>query len=204
MTAINYSLPLKHNAIWPRFNTSNVGGADRLLRIILGGVLIADGLYGAGSMSLLGAVLIFLSVPLIISAIVAWDPIYAMFKVRTATLRVNDTLFARNRKHNANGGINVGTVDRMTRITLAGVLLATPFILAGSVGYAAVIGTMLGIVVMMTAITGWDPIYQLTKIRTAMLPIETAPLISIHSPTDKLALIDDVEGDDEDIYQKAA
>lgn len=185
------------------FSSANVGGADRLLRVMLGGVLLADGVHGTGPLGL-DAALIVLSVPLIVTAIMAWDPLYALFKVRTATLRAHPVSPWRVRALNANGGINVGTVDRLYRMGLAAVLIATPFMATPYVGVAAVAGTLASIVVMMTVVTGWDPFYQALKLRTATLPIETAPAISFTVPADRLVLIDEVEGAEEDVMQKAA
>lgn len=196
------SAMLKQNASWASFSKPNVGGSDRVLRAILGAVLLADGIYGTGPLGL-DAVLIVLSVPLILSAMFAWDPFYALFKVRTVTLRDYSVISWRARARNANGGINVGTMDRVSRIIVAGVLLAEPFILPGTVGLATATAVFAGILVMLTALTGWDPIYSLMKIRTATLPIETAPNITQYS-SDKLSLIDDVVGESEDLYQKAA
>ena len=206
MTTKTDSLPFKQEQSSTResFTSANVGSLDRLLRTVLGSVLIVDGLYSAApTLGLLGGVLILLSIPLFTSAIMAWDPIYAMLKIRTATFRTKDTHLAENQKHNANGGINnVGTVDRVFRMALSSLLLATPAILAGPVGYVAVTGVLAGFIVMMTVITGWDPIYQLARIRTVTLPMASA--IIAHSSIEELTLIDDVKGDNEDIFQKAA
>lgn len=190
------------NANRKSFSKPNVGGSDRLLRAILGAILLADGIYGTGPLGL-DAVLIILSVPLIISAMFAWDPFYALFKVRTATLHDHAAISWKARARNANGGVNVGTMDRVCRIFVAGVLLAEPFLLPGTVGMVTAMAAFAGVIVMMTALTGWDPIYALMKIRTATLRIETAPNITQYS-SDKLALIDDVVGEDEDLYQKVA
>ena len=182
---------------------SNVGGYDRLLRFAVGGVLIADGLHGTGPLGI-DAWLLMLSIPVIVSAIIAWDPFYALLKVRTATLRAQKMPYWKILRMNANGGINIGTMDRIARIALAGLLLATPFLWAGPIGVVAFAGTAAGILVMMTAVTGWDPIYQLSGVRTATLPVETAPDYSADDDASELTLFDDVKGDDLDVYQKAA
>ena len=203
-TMIINSLPTELNrSSQAAGSKSNVGGYDRLLRFALGGVLIADGLHGTGPLGI-DAWLFMLSIPLIVSAIIAWDPIYALFKVRTATLRVHEVPSWRLVRMNADGGVNIGTMDRIARIALASVLLATPFIWAGPIGAIAFAGTVAGIVVMMTAVIGWDPVYQLTGVRTATLPIETAPDYSTDDDVSELTLFDTVEGDDIDVYQKAA
>jgi len=61
---------------------------------------------------------------------------------------------------NPNGGINVGTLDRAFRALAASLLLATPFLWTEAIGAGAVVGTLAGIIVMMTAIMGWDPMYR--------------------------------------------
>lgn len=199
---LNSSSLHERNTSRRSFSQPNVGGSDRLLRAILGGILLADGMYGTGPLDL-DALLIMLSIPLVISAMFAWDPFYALFKVRTVTLHVHAAPYWKARALNANGGINVGTVDRISRIIVASVMLATPFLLPGTVGMAIAAANFAGIIVIMTALTGWDPIYSLIKIRTATLPIETAPSITKHS-SDKLAMFDEVVGGHEDLYQKAA
>lgn len=185
------------------FGKPNVGGTDRLLRAVLGAVLLADGVYGTGPLGL-DAFLIMLSIPLILSAMIAWDPFYSLFKVRTATLRASSSPPRNWRQLNPNGGINVGTIDRISRAAIATVLMATPFLLPGTIGVTTAIAALAGIVVAMTALTGWDPIYAAAKLRTATLPIETAPQLTTHSSVGRLALIDEVVGDDADVYQKAA
>lgn len=206
MTTNAYSLSAeqKQRSAQQCFTANNVGGLDRLMRTILGSVLLAGGMYSAEPViGTLGAVLVLLSIPIIISAIIAWDPVYAIFRVHTATFRTTDTRYEKSRQHNANGGIsNIGTIDRIFRTALASALLAMPGLLAGPVGYAAVSGTVAGIIIMMTAVTGWDPLYQLLKIRTVTL--STSPSLASHTPDDKLILIEDIEEDNEDIFQKAA
>ena len=185
------------------YSRSNVGGFDRVIRVALGALLLADGLHGTGPLGMDG-VLMLVSIPLIISAIIAWDPLYALFQVRTATLPAHQIPQWKLSTLNANGGINVGTADRLLRIVLASGLLATPFLWTGSIGIMAVATTGAGIIVMMTAVMGWDPFYQSAGVRTVTLPIESVPEHGKDDDINHLDLFDKVKGSDDDIYQIAA
>jgi len=182
----------------------NVGGLDRLFRVGLASVFIIDGLHGTGPLGL-ESVLMIASIPLVVSAIIAWDPIYALFKIRSATLHEADAhTHNAEAKMNPNGGINVGTMDRIFRVFTASLLLATPFLWTESIGTGAIVGTFAGIIVMMTAIMGWDPVYRLAKIRTTTVKTGTEPQQQYNTQLDTFELFDEVQGDTTDIYKKAA
>ena len=201
--AINTLASQRGDLTLRNYSRSNVGGFDRVIRVVLGALLLADGLHGTGPLGIDG-ILMLVAIPLIISAIIAWDPVYALFQVRTATLPAHRTPQWKLSTLNANGGINVGTADRLLRIVLASGLLATPFLWVGPVGIMAVATTAVGIIVMMTAVTGWDLFYQLAGVRTATLPIESAPEYGNDDDISHLDLFDKVNGDDNDVYQIAA
>lgn len=57
---------------------------------------------------------------------------------------------------------NVGTADRIIRIVLGLILLSLLFILDGGIKYIG----LLGIVLLLTAIIGFCPLYPLFKINT--------------------------------------
>ena len=101
-------------------------------------------------------------------------------------------------------GINAGAADRLYRVLLASLLIATPFLWTEAIGMGAVVATFTGVAIMMTAIMGWDPLYQLADVRTATLKIVTAPQPSYREPLGTFELYDEVQGDDVDILQKAA
>ena len=186
------------------FSQPNVGGLDRLFRVGLASVLLIDGLHGTGPLGL-ESVMFLIAIPLIVSAIIARDPFYALLKIRSATLHDADPhALKAETKMNPNGGINVGTLDRVFRVFAAGLLLATPFLWTEAIGAGAVVGTVAGIIVMMTAIMGWDPMYRLAKIRTTTVKTGTAKQQEYNRPVDTFELFDDVQGDATDIYKKAA
>jgi len=186
------------------FSQPNVGGLDRLFRVGLASVFIIDGLHGTGPLGL-ESVMFLIAIPLIVSAIIARDPFYALLKIRSATLHDPDPhALKAEAKMNPNGGINVGTLDRAFRALAASLLLATPFVWTEAIGAGAVVGTLAGIIVMMTAIMGWDPIYRLAKIRTTTVKTGTAKQQEYNTPVNTFELFDDVQGDTTDIFKKAA
>ena len=186
------------------FSKANVGGLDRVLRIGLASVLIMDVLHGTGPLGL-EPYFAIAAIPLIMSAILAWDPIYALFDVRTVTLRGSMPQAANPERLIATfAGINAGAADRLYRVLLASLLIATPFLWTEVIGMGAIVGTYAGVAIMMTAIMGWDPLYHLADVRTATLKIVTAPQPSYREPLDTFELYDKVEGVDVDILQKAA
>jgi len=186
------------------FSKANVGGLDRVIRTGLASVLLMDVLHGTGPLGL-EPYFAIAAIPLIISAIMAWDPLYALFDVRTVTLRGSNSQQASADRLSATfAGINVGAIDRLYRVVLASLLIATPFLWVEAVGMGAAIASIAGIAVMMTAIMGWDPLYHLADVRTATLKIVTAPQPSYREHLDTFELYDEVQGDDVDILQKAA
>ena len=186
------------------FSQPNVGSVDRLFRLGIASLLIMDGLHGTGPLGL-ESLLMMASIPLIASAIIAWDPLYALFKVRSATIREPEPQALKaDAVLNPNGGINVGSLDRIVRIMTAGLLLATPFLWTESIGAVAIAGTFAGVILMMTAIMGWDPVYRLAKVRTTTVRTGTAPQSEYNTPVYTFELVDEVQGDTADILQEAA
>lgn len=184
---------------------SNVGGLDRIFRLGLASILMVDIIHGTGGLGL-EPYFAIAAIPLVITAILAWDPLYAIFNVRTVTLHGSMPQATHTEQHiNAYAGINVGALDRLYRIVLASLLISTPFIWTEAIGIGAVVGTFAGFAVMMTAILGWDPVYQLADISTATLKNTTAPQQSYNTPLNTFELFDEVKkGDDVDILLKAA
>ncbi len=186
------------------FGNRNVGGIDRIFRLGLASILIMDILHGTGILGL-EPYFTIAAIPLVLTAILAWDPVYAMFGVRTVTLRGSmEQSVITSRKLNAYAGINVGAIDRLFRATLASLLIATPFLWTEAVTIGAAVASLSGIVVMMTAIFGWDPIYEAANMHTATVDNTTAPQSSYSEPLDTFELFDEVDGDDVDILLKAA
>jgi hypothetical protein len=95
---------------------------------------------------------------MIVSGIIAWDPIHALFGI--------------NRYNEAEGEIqqrswscpNVGTVDRIARFAVGALLLASALSSTEIVWQS--ITALLAIPVIMSAIMSWDPLYALAYTNT--------------------------------------
>ncbi len=57
--------------------TKNVGGIDRILRIVVGLAVIGWGIYAKNWLGAIGAIPLF-------TALIGWCPLYAPFKLSTA------------------------------------------------------------------------------------------------------------------------
>jgi hypothetical protein len=99
-----------------------------------------------------------IAIPIIASGIIAWDPLYALLGI--------------NRYNEAEGEIqqrswscpNVGTIDRIARLAVGVMLLATAFTSTEIVWQS--ITALLAIPVIMSAIMAWDPLYALAYTNT--------------------------------------
>lgn len=179
---------------------SNIGSLDRVARIVLASTLIAIPLTGVEP-SEANLVMMLVAIPLVMSAIMAWDPIYAFFKVRTATLKARP-LAGWNSDTRDNDGLNVGWIDRVGRFGLGAALLSVTLIgtVDGAVhSYAA----LASIPIIMTGVIGWDPFYHVFGLRTATLPIQTAADYGSTKVTDMFTVFD-AEPDTQEDIKKAA
>jgi hypothetical protein len=146
---------------------ANVGSLDRLARLVLASTLIVIPLTGVEPTEA-NVVMLLAAIPLMSSAIMAWDPLYALAKLRTATLRSQPPT-ERGAQTPYFDGANVGMVDRFARFGLAAALLSVT--LLGSADAAVLSYTALAAIpIAMTGIMGWDPFYQIFGARTATLP----------------------------------
>lgn len=168
---------------------ANIGSLDRLARFGLGMVLIGIGLVGQEP---LGATVIMMlvAIPLVISAVMAWDPVYALLKLRTATLRAPPPEGYPGYEASANEGPLMSWLDRIGRFGLGAALLSVT--LLGNVPVEWSVGAALAsIPIIMTGVTGWDPLYHLLGIRTATQPITTAMPYSVEAEINVFDLYDE-------------
>lgn len=170
---------------------ANVGSFDRLARVGLASVLIGITLTANEPMGA-NVLMTLVAIPLVISAMMAWDPLYAALGIRTATLHARPRGHWTPSPESANAGINVGTADRLGRVGLAAALLSVTLLSSGPIEYA-VFAALLSIPVTMTAVVGWDPLYAVAGIRTATLPIETAQPYALDRPVEVFKLFDEDE-----------
>lgn len=146
---------------------TNVGSLDRLARLALGALLIGIELT-AGEPRGANVVMTLVAIPLIITALMAWDPFYALMGKRTATLRATAVDPRSYRQRDANAGINMGWPDRLGRFGVGAALLSVTLLGTGAVEWA-VYAALASVPIIMTGVMGYDPIYRLVGIRSAML-----------------------------------
>lgn len=172
---------------------TNVGSLDRLARLGIAALLVFIELT-AGEPRGANVVMTLVAIPLFITALIGWDPVYAILGKRTVTLHAKSVDPRTYRNLDANAGINVGLPDRMGRfIVTAGLLSATLF---GTVSAEwGVYTALLSIPIMLTGLTGYDPIYHMLGIRTAFvsqLAVKVSPAM-LHQPIEVFPFFDDGE-----------
>lgn len=140
--------------------TQNVGNGDRLIRYITGSFLI--GLFMAytsvgNRYDDLLATLALLSIVIITSAIIRWDPVYAMLGLDTNAGTANRI---------RSGAVNVGMIDSAVRLATGSAMIGGFMLLSPTpVGWSVIL-PLLAIPVIVTAIIGWCPVYALFKVNT--------------------------------------
>ena len=129
----------------------NMGDGDRVIRVLIGALLIG---YTMGvAVDKLGwlSVLPLLAIPVVMTAILSWDPLYSLFNISTAKNMPVTTLgFMAS---------NVGKVDTYVRYTIGLTMLVATLAFAPSpIGVVALIP--------LAGVIGWDPIYASFKLNT--------------------------------------
>lgn len=129
----------------------NVGFMDRQIRAVVGAAMIIAVLLDRPEISGLWSLFLLLSIPLIGSAILAWDPIYALLGKSFYVAKEEDI---QQRKWLYS---NIGIVDRVLRFAIGVLLLMSVLTVNGE---PAVI-SLVAIPFIATAIIAWDPVYAL-------------------------------------------
>lgn len=136
----------------------NIGDGDRIIRVLAGALFI--GFTMGIAIDKLGWFSVFplLAIPLIMTAIIAWDPIYGLFNLSTAGKNPLTTLgFMAS---------NVGRTDKLIRNLFGfGLLLGTLAFVPNTIGVYAMI-PLVGAVLILSGIVGWDPLYAVFKLNT--------------------------------------
>lgn len=129
----------------------NLGFADRQIRAVIGTVMLtAPVLTVSGSIGAWG-ILMLASVPVLVTTIMGWDPLYALMGKSTYEYHSED-IHQRHWTHN-----NIGIVERGIRFAL-GIMLLTALMGMPSMN-AAMAFALLSVPLIVTAITAWDPFY---------------------------------------------
>jgi hypothetical protein len=141
--------------------TQNIGSGDRVIRYVVGAALI--GLFMAyqetgNRYEELIASLALVSIVVISTAIVRWDPIYAMLGIHTV---------ASARKRLRNSAVNVGMTDSAVRLAVGSAMIGGFMLFSPTpVGWTVLL-PLLAIPVIVTSIIGWCPTYSVAKVNTS-------------------------------------
>jgi len=133
----------------------NVGFMDRQIRGVIGAVMIIGAmLISPEAMGIDVENFLFLaSIPIIASAIIGWDPFYAMLGV-SKYVEKEENIQQRNWSYS-----NLGIVDRVFRFVLGTLLLMGVLMTSATEIPAA--ATLFAIPLILSAMIAWDPIYAM-------------------------------------------
>jgi hypothetical protein len=148
--------------------SKNLGFADRQTRAVIGTLMLAtpmlaiQGTLGLWSILMLGAI------PVLITAITGWDPLYAAMGKSTYESQSED-IQQRHWTHP-----NVGIVERGIRLGAGLIMLST--LLGMPLMNADIALALLAIPLIVTAITAWDPLYAAMSVNSfgSRLDVEAA------------------------------
>jgi hypothetical protein len=147
-----------HNGLASKVLTPNISYQNRQVRILTGCALIVALMITAPTPLGLWGLAALVAIPLVGSGIIAWDPFHALFGI--------------NHYRESEGEIqqrswscpNIGKVDRIARLAVGVLLIATAFIGTEIVWQS--ITVLMAIPVIMSAILAWDPLYALAYTNT--------------------------------------
>ena len=141
------------------FTMQNIGFFGRELRMVIGVALIAS-VFAVPAPIGLWALAPLIAVPIIMSAIMAWDPVYALVNRNT---RIGDQSNIHQRTWSSP---NIGTFERGLRIVVGAAMIA-PMMLSGGMADVTVAALALAAIpVMISAMIAWDPLYAIGSINT--------------------------------------
>lgn len=135
---------------------SNIGATDRVVRVAASIAMVGSFMALQAPGTAVYALLALLSVPVATTALLRWDPIYAVLGLNTTGERV----------HPAFANANLGRTDQVIRYGLSAALVGGFMIAAPTpVGLSAVL-PLLAIGVFGTAVTSWCPLYTMLNLST--------------------------------------
>ena len=136
----------------------NVGDGDRVVRVLIGSLLI--GFVMGLNIKTLGwySVMALVAIPVIMTAILRWDPLYGLFNHSTAKTIPMMTLGFM--------ATNIGKTDVIVRYAIGiSMLIAFMTLAPTPVGWAVAV-PLIAAVAILTGVIGWDPLYATFKLNT--------------------------------------
>jgi len=139
-------------------SNENVGFFDKQIRVAIGAAMIIAVLMNSPETMGAWKLLLLASIPVIASAILGWDPLYALMGKSTYVPK-EEEIQQRDWTYS-----NVGIIDRGIRFAIGILLLADALTMANMPINA--IMALMSIPFIVTAIIAWDPIYALFKLNS--------------------------------------
>ncbi|MGD8938928.1 MAG: DUF2892 domain-containing protein [Gammaproteobacteria bacterium] len=137
----------------------NIGFIDRQIRALAGAAMLITPLAIQPETMGSWSIIILLAIPLISSAIIGWDPIFALFGKSTF---VETEAEIQQRSWSV---ANIGIMDRGIRLGVGGILLYSLLTITTTMTPGMAM-TLLAIPLIVSAITAWDPIYAALNINS--------------------------------------
>lgn len=138
-------------------NIYNIANTERLMRIVLGVGLIFDVLHGAGPLGL-AALIPLASIYPIMTGFLGYDPIYGAFGYSSIRSTRYDRMASKKTWFSSVRVINIGSTERLMRVTLGVGLIVDVLLGAGPLGLAAFL-PLVSIYPIMSGFLGYDPVY---------------------------------------------
>jgi len=142
----------------PTFSHHNLGITDREIRVLVGAGMIAAVMFYSPTHIGLWSLLALSAIPFVITGMIGWDPLYALFGLNTDKQR-DEQIHQRGWKLG-----NIGMFDRVIRIALGAGLIGLT--MSGAFTGAEMIAALVAVPLIVTALVAWDPIYAMTDINT--------------------------------------
>lgn len=131
--------------------SQNLGFTDRQLRTVVGTLMITIPMFAVTGTMGLWSILVIAAIPVLTTAIIGWDPLYALME-KTTYVACEEDIQQRNWSY-----ANIGIIDRAIRLGI-GVTLLYALLTIGAMT-ADMVLTLMAIPLIASAITAWDPIY---------------------------------------------
>jgi len=136
----------------------NISFTNRQIRAVLGASMVITPLIVSPETMGLWTVLLLASIPVLTSAIIGWDPVYAVMGKSTYVAN-EEEIHQRNWSY-----ANIGIVDRTLRFGIGSMLIIS--LLTMSTMNAGMVFTLMAIPLITTAIMAWDPVYAILGINS--------------------------------------
>ena len=140
-----------------RFN-QNLGFMDRQVRTTVGTLMIATPMFAVPETMGLWSILMLAAIPVLTTAIIGWDPLYALMN-RSTYVKSEEDIQPRNWSY-----ANIGIIDRGIRFGI-GITLLYALMTMGAMTTEMAFA-LLAIPLIVSAMTAWGPVFAALTINS--------------------------------------